>query len=85
MTVKFKNVLVLPKDSVGYAVAAAQVGFVLDGAAAKPAAPAAPGAPGAGAVKPAAPVAPPSSPVILLPGDVAGSWVQSIEATAADR
>ncbi|MGN8247701.1 hypothetical protein [Pseudomonas sp. SMV7] len=70
VTVKFKNVLALPKDSVGFAVAATQIGYTSDAAGAKPPTPAAPGGNGGGA-----PAAKPGQPVQLLPNDIA-KWVQ---------
>ncbi len=71
VTVKFKNVLSLPKDSVGFAVAATQIGYAPDAAGVKPAAP---GGKGGGAPAPT-PGARPGAPVVLLPDDV-GKWVQ---------
>lgn len=74
VTVKFKNVLSLPKDSVGFAVAATQIGYMPEAAGGKPPASAAADGKGGGAPAPTL-GAGPRPPVIILPDDVS-KWVQ---------
>jgi len=80
VTVNFKNLLTLPKDSVGYAVVGAQIGLQPEAAGAEPAKPKTPKA--SGTKEPASPSAnpvhttKPTSPVIILPGDIT-KWIQS--------
>ncbi|TWC27724.1 MULTISPECIES: hypothetical protein [unclassified Pseudomonas] len=76
VTVKFKNLLTLPKDSVGYAVVGAQIGLQPEASAApkpdvlKPgSAPRAPEQPSSAGTRP-------TTPVKILPDDI-NKWIQS--------
>ncbi|WP_415760336.1 hypothetical protein [Pseudomonas sp. LT1P18] len=83
VTVKFKNLLTLPKDSVGYAVVGAQIGLQPEVAAPKPEVP----KPGSA---PKAPESPsnagtrPSIPVRILPDDIT-KWIQSKQPTLPSK
>ncbi|CAI8793671.1 DUF2242 domain-containing protein [Pseudomonas sp. IT-P12] len=81
VTVKFKNLLTLPKDSVGYAVVGAQIGLTPEAPASGQGKPETPNT--GGMTKVPVPLPPPAgnkaaSPVKILPDDIT-KWTQSIK------